>query len=209
MRPSALGALVLVAAVAGAAESLREPSTGVTFPADTTLDGVAMRCVGVGLRTRFMFKVYAAAFCLEASAAQKTLRDALARGGGTANDAFFEALAAAPVARGVDLAMVRDVSRATMAEAFADALRDATPQPPAADIDRFAALFDRDVHAGDHVAVVVHPDGHVALRLPDSAGGVVDSAAVGRVVLHAWIGPRSVTPALRTSIAEHAGAHAE
>jgi hypothetical protein len=196
-------ALLLVLALATslhAAGPLVEPATGTKFDREVTLDGTLFRCVGTGVRTRFFFKVYAIAFCLDAAQATPTLHAAIAQ----REEAFFQSLQAAPVAKAAQLVFVRDVGQKTIADAFAESLSGAPSHPSPADVDRFRAIFDRDLHAGDHLALVVRPDGTVHVLLPGGGSGAMRSPAVASAILHAWLGEDSVTPSLRDSIRKDA-----
>ena len=198
--------VLLVPASAFAADSLREESTGIAFEGAPTVDGVAFRCLGTGLRKKFVVKVYAVAFCLEASKAQETMASAAAKAGNVDEDnqVFFNALAESSVAKLVDMRFVHDVDKEKIVEAFTETLdkslgRGKDPDARA----KFLALVDRDIKKGDRVTLSASAEGKLTLTIAGNAGSVVDPP-IAHAIWGAWIGHDSVTPALKKSLAHAA-----
>lgn len=197
---------LLAPASAFAADSLREESTGIAFEGSPTVDGVAFKCLGTGLRKKFVVKVYAVAFCLEASKAQATVAAAAAKAGRVDEDnqVFFNGLAEAPVAKLVDMRFVHDVDKAKIVEAFNETLdkslgRGKDPEARA----KFLALVDRDIKKNDRVTLSATAEGKLTLTIAGHAGSVTD-APIARAIWGAWIGHDSVTPELKKSLARAA-----
>src|SRR5438105_4930428 len=123
----ALCAALALAVLPGVAraEKLVEEHTEIGFDAAQTLDGISLKCVGTGLRKKFVVKVYAVAFCLEADKADAVLAAAKAKAGGKVDGdstAFFTALREASAAKAVDMRFVHDAPKEKMVEAFGETL---------------------------------------------------------------------------------------
>ena len=200
----ALGLLVTTAA---SADKLTEPSSGVSFDAAPTYNGIAFSCLGVGLRKKFVVKVYAVTFCVEQAKAHDAVAAALAAAGGKASEdsqPFFTSLKDSPTAKAADMVFVRDVDKGKIAEAFEETLKNALGDDDKDGQAQFLALVNRDIAKGDHILLTTQPDGTIHLAIAGHDGKVTD-AKVARHIWNAWLGPNGVAPSLKESIA--AAAH--
>ncbi|MHB8416767.1 MAG: chalcone isomerase family protein [Myxococcales bacterium] len=202
-----LPSLLLLAAVAAAGEIV-EPETSVHFDTRVLVGGETFECVGAGVRKILFFKVYAVAYCVQPGATEAVERTYArsaypglvgpALAAKLASDqGFFDALANAPGDKLVEMHMVRNVSRKQLADAFHDSLSKILPAPKVA---RVVAAVPSDARSGQ-TALVHSRGGELVIEI----GGqlvTIDDPETARVIWRVWLGPDSVTPSLKRSIAE-------
>lgn len=210
-------ALALVARLAGAAPvlseeaPLREPSTGVRFDPHPQVAGTTFQCLGTGLRKVFLFEVYAVTYCLEPAQVKKLdayvdqkypgfvgepLVKAL-----RSDPGFYGRLALSPGDHLVLMHAVRDFSRRKMGEAFRDSLKSVlSPEK----INTLIAAIPADVKDGDDVRIYRVGD-ELTIDIAGRKNTIVD-AEIAEKLWDVWLSGKSVTPALRRTIAERAAA---
>lgn len=200
-----LTALAVLAPGAARADKLVESGTKIGFESPVTYDGVSFKCLGTGLRKKFVVKVYAVAFCLEASKADAVLADAKAKAGAPAekNQAFFNVLRDSDAAKAVDLRFVHNVGKEKIVEAFEETLQKAMGDKDKDGRAKFLALVDRDVRDGQTLTLTATADGKLTLTIAGHAGSVTDPA-IAKAIWNAWIGPDSVTEDLKEDLARRA-----
>ncbi|MBS2030905.1 MAG: chalcone isomerase family protein [Deltaproteobacteria bacterium] len=185
------------------AEKLVEEATEQSFDSPQTIDGIEFKCLGTGVRKKFVVKVYAVAFCLGADKADATVAAALAKAGGKVDGdskAFFQALRESDAAKAVDMRFVHDVGKEKIVEAFGETLEKALGNDDADGRAKFLALVDRDIKKGDRMTLTAAPDGKLTLTIAGHAGSVTDPK-IAKHIWVSWIGPDAVTPGLRDDIA--------
>jgi len=198
--------LTLLAPVTAHADKLVEDGTGIAFDSPQTIDGISFKCLGTGLRKKFVVKVYAVAFCLGADKADATVAAAAAKAGGKLdgdNKAFFTALRESDAAKAVDMRFVHDAGKDKIVDAFKDTLDEALGNDDADGRAKFLALVDRDIKKGDRMTLTATPDGKLTLTMAGHAASMVDPK-IAKHIWVSWIGPDAVTPGLRDDIAARA-----
>jgi hypothetical protein len=198
--------VAMLAPVAALAEGkLVEPDTEIAFDQTPTMDGVAYKCLGAGLRKKVVFKVYAVAFCVEASKADAVVSAAAKAASGKVDadsTAFFTALGHADAAKAVDMRFVRDVDKAKIVEAYSETLQKALGADDAEGKAKFLALVDRDVKSGQRMTLSANTEGLITMTINGHAGTVTDPK-IAKAIWVSWLGPDSVAPSLKEDIAKH------
>ncbi|MDF1563785.1 MAG: chalcone isomerase family protein [Deltaproteobacteria bacterium] len=206
---AALCGLLALPALASAG-TLVEDSTDVKFPEVRKVAGKDFKCLGTGVRKVVIFKVYAAAFCIDAAEADGILKGAVAAhaNGKTGedlaelledSDAFNKKLYANSADKLVVMHMVRDVGKEKLASAFQESLGKVLPK---ASVDKLGALMTVD--AKDGMEVLFYTQGNTVFV--DMGGDVkqVDDDKIAAAVWSVWLGPDTVTPGMREDIAVRA-----
>jgi hypothetical protein len=190
------------------AERIREPKTGVSFSSEMTVGGDQFDCLGAGLRRVFVVNAYALAFCADDGGALvdeytaqrypglggEALEQRLAK-----DPAFFEAISEAPGDKVVVMRVLRDLPAERLREAFRESLANVLPPEK---VDKLLTVLTTDARKGE--LAVLRSDGE---RVVVDIGGrqqVVDDADIAQKLWTVWLGPKSVTPSLKESIAERA-----
>jgi hypothetical protein len=208
LRRLLLSAALLAAWPAARAAEIVEPSTGVRFASPVTAGGESFECLGAGVRKIFIFKVYAVAFCMPPGEAQAVERSyahsaypgligpALAEK--LAGDqGFFDVLANSPGDKLVLMHMVRDVSQKQLADAFHDSLSKILPPPKVAVL---VAAIPSDARDGQ-TAVLRSHQGALSIDIGGRVQTIRDPETA-QEIWRVWLGPESVSPTLKRSIAE-------
>jgi len=205
----ALGVFALAPSLVSAAP-LVEDSTEVSFPETRTAGGIAYRCLGTGVRKVLFFKVYANTFCIDASNASAILKAAVsANAAGKTGEAladtleesapFFRALFAAKADKLVVMHMVRNVSKEKLANAFEESLGKILSKES---IGRLIGAMTADAKDGQEILFFSQGS-----KVSITIGGkttAIDDAEIAAKIWRVWLGPSSVTPALREDIAARA-----
>ncbi len=180
--------MVLLAACLLAAFSVQAAEVaGVRIDDRTRVGNTELVLNGAGLRTKFFFKVYAAALY----APRKTAR--------------AEELLESAEPRRVTLHLLRDLEAETLVKALDEGLRanlgPAEQTALKADIDRFAALMRSigNARKGDVITIDFGADG-TAVGMNGSARGSVPGAAFGRALLRVWIGEHPAQADLKQAL---------
>lgn len=204
-----------VSAPAAAAEKLTDESTGVKFDSQTTVDGTDYRCLGAGVRAVrkiFLFRVYAVAYCLEASKVDDVLVGYIEKNHPNlkgqelgkallADQKFFDALSAGGGDKLVIMHLVRNITKDQIADAFRDSLSDVLPKEK---VDLLINTIPGDAKEGQRV--LLHS--HGSKLVIDIAGNAknIDDQQISRNLWRVWLGPESVSPTLKESIANQVAA---
>lgn len=200
-------------AAAAAPEALKEESTEISFPSQTTVGDATYQCLGTGVRKLLFLKVYAMTFCLEAGHADAVVQSAVSTAtdgkslseiaaGLEHNEKFFDALATAPGGKLVTLHLVRDVNAARLASAFRDSLANVLPP---AKIETLVSTIPGDAHK-DQLVQIFSDHNDVTTIDIDGARKTVKDADIAQNIWRVWLGPKSVAPSLKKSIAHNAAA---
>ncbi|MGQ0505703.1 MAG: chalcone isomerase family protein [Myxococcaceae bacterium] len=174
MRTAFLLAVVLVAVPAFAKEA-----GGAKLPDTTTVEGKTLQLKGMGLRTKFVFKVYAAGLYVE----DATLT--------------ADAIISADQVRRVHLVMLRDVDKKTAADAYVEGIsKNAKAKLPSLKerLDKFAAALP-DAKSGDQLIFTYVPGKGLV------GSGKVDFTIEGKdfadAVFAMWLGKEPVDEGLK------------
>lgn len=183
-----------------------DKSTGTRFMAQPTIDGTTYHCLGAGVRKVFAFKAYAVAYCVgDASIASQYAREAYPQMSGKQladaleNDPrFFDTISAGPSNRLVAMQMVRDVSRQKLSDAFRESL--STILPPEK-IDRLLAAIPGDAKKGQQA--LLYTNGQTLVIDIGGQANRLEDPVIAEALWRVWLGPDSVSPSLKESIAEN------
>jgi hypothetical protein len=210
--------LVVLSTPAAAGEQIVEPSSEKSFEKNPTIDGKPYLCLGVGIRKKVVFKVYAISFCVEAEAGKaelakyfegagkkhagkkgKELASALAE-----DPDFFKALLDMPVDKAAEMIFVRNVGAASMKETFTENLTKSLGAGEKARVDSFVNLLGQDLKEGDKLILRTKTTGdmEVGLGTPQK----LNDAKLARAVWDCYFGVANPSPALRESVAAGAAA---
>ena len=206
--------IALFVATTAHAQNLVEPASEATFDRTPTFAGKPFVCLGTGLRKYAFFKVYAAAFCVEAARLRPELdawfagpgkrlaglRGAeLARALEKAQD-FFDWLAAGGVDKRLELVFLRSADADKVRAGFTKNLEKALGPAAATAISAFAGAIDRDIRVGDRVVFVTHPAGELVLSW-GARNEVLRHEKAPWAFWSAYLGPDSVVQSLKESVA--------
>ena len=189
-----------------------DTATKTKFDEITHAEGHTFKCLGAGVRKLLMVKVYAVAFCVEA-----TLADGLVKRyvedhyAGLQGDPLFEALrkdpkffrmlAGAKASRLVVLKMRRDLSKKQLADNMRRSLHGLLSDERLAEL---TAAITTGAKEGQTVKIYA-----LGSKLTvDVAGAVrvIDDEEVTQRLFFVWLGSKSVSPALREDIARRVAA---
>jgi hypothetical protein len=193
-------------ALAQAPAALDEPATHARFAAEVRERGTSFRCLGVGVRRSREVKLYAAAYCVELSAAEALGQRYGGRGAHHLEQdrAFYSAAAAAPGDKLVILQLGEKVTRKQLVDAFEKDLRPILPQPQ---VTQLVAAIPTDLSPGQTALLSAHGD-RLTVRMGEQVR-TIDDPLITEKLWQVWLGPHSVTPSLKRSVAERLGAPAK
>jgi hypothetical protein len=191
------------------AATLREPISGSQFERDRTEGSTRYRCVGVGAHRLLAFKIYAVSFCLEPAQATELLgryaREHYPRLEGEKlvdrlekDQAFFDALAAAPGDKLVEVRFLRDLSGKQLADSFRTSLARLVPADQA---ERVAAAIGAQPARKGESALIYSQGSTLRLRLGSQERVIEDVPLVTERIWRIWLGPNTPVPNLKRSLA--------
>jgi hypothetical protein len=183
MKKLALLTLVAFPLCLSAAEGQRTLK-GVTMPLSAQVDGRTLVLNGMGLRTKFFFKVYVAGLYLEKPSSD---------GAEVASSEQFKRL---------DLVFLRSVGGKTVAEAlaedFANNAGDAMPALKAR-IERFEKLIP-DVKKGGRMSFVYRPGAGLEVLADGSEAGSIEGKDFADMLFRVWVGEKPADKALKAGL---------
>ena len=150
---------------------------GVTLPASQQVAGKTLVLNGLGLRTKFMVKVYVAGLYLEEKS----------------SDANANIKADAP--KRIVLQFVHGASKSQMADAFTESFNDNTPDAMKTmkpDIDKLLSAIDA-VKPGEQMVFTYVPGIGTTFAQNGQDKVTVPGAAFGQVMFSVWLGPKPPT----------------
>ena len=150
---------------------------GVTLPDSQPVAGKTLVLNGLGLRTKFMVKVYVAGLYLE----QKS------------SDA--DAIIKADAPKRIVLQFVHSASKSQMTDAFTESFNDNTPDAMKTmkpDIDKLLGAIDA-VKVGDQMVFTYVPGTGTTFAQNGQDKVTVPGAAFGQVMFSVWLGPKPPT----------------
>ncbi len=147
---------------------------GVTLPDTVQAGGKTLVLNGLGLRTKYMVKVYVAGLYL----AQKS------------SDA--EAIIKADAPKQIVMKFVHSASKSQMTDAFNDSFSDNTPDAVKTmkpDIDRLLSALE-PVKPGDEMVFTYVPGTGTTLAINGNDKLTIAGPAFGQVLFSVWLGPK-------------------
>lgn len=168
-RLAALLALFLTASAAWGATL-----AGVSLPDRAEVDGKPLVLNGLGLRSRFVIKVYVGGLYLPQK--EKSAQKILATDG----------------PRRMTLHFIYDVSKEQMCEAWDEGLEDNTPNASAEVKKSFATLcgWMDGVGKGQQLVMTYLPGQGTRVEVAGKVKGTVPGKATADAILNTWIGPK-------------------
>ncbi len=188
--------LTLAAAVAaGIAAAVARADDGVTvgsasYPAtaSATVGGkpVSLVLTGAAMRQKLVFSVYAVGSYVQAGAAVRSA----------------EELAAADVAKQLQLVMQRDVAGRDMAEAFRSAIRANHPEPAFdAEVEALVRMLrDGTARKGDRIVLTHAPGVGLEIAISGKEGFVIKHPDFGKAVWDIYLGAYNVGDAVKKGL---------
>jgi hypothetical protein len=157
---------------------------GVTLPETVQAGSTSLQLNGMGLRTKFMVKVYVAGLYLP----QKS------------SDA--NAILKADTPKRIVMHFVRDVSKNQLTDGFAESFHNNTPEAEKAlksDIDRlFAALSP--VKDGEEITFNYLPEKGTSVVQAGTEKLTIAGSAFAEMLFSVWLGPKPPNPVLKKGL---------
>jgi hypothetical protein len=193
-----------------AAEKVAEPSTGVELDAQKSWDGKSYTLVGIGVRKKFGFKVYAMGLYVENVDGKRAFPSLVTKAGGsdkaklTDGDRAQSFLIWGSFSKVGVMHFVRDVESSKIRGAFEEGLGDELSDKAAADVreaaQSFLKLCDRDLKTGDEIVLRTSADGKISVTIGGQEKGSVQNTKLMRALWEVWLGSKPVTKDLRSEL---------
>lgn len=218
-------ALVFSLAIAGClalplvarADTLVEPSSGVSFEKHPASGGDAFLCLGAGLRKYLFWKLYAMDFCVEDGKGRAEIaryfsgpgrRYADMKGGDLAkaladDQGFFDFLVTMPVEKRAEMVFLRGGDADKAREGFSKNLEKflGSGDREKAAIRDFVSAIDRPVSSGDRAVFVSHPGAQLDFTFGANTRSLRHDKAE-RAFWGAYLGPDSPLGSMKEAIAQ-------
>ena len=189
-------ALAAIAMPAG----IKEPKTGVAFQETAQMDGKTFLLSGAGLKTKYLFKVYAEALYLESSVKGDlaSFRNQAANPGPQA----FEAVIHGNFSKLFVLHFVRNAGYERIQGAFKDGLKltmNVDAPDVKADVEAFLRSFKDDVLNGQELKIYVEKE-QVSVISPSGTITVIKNAKIALGTSQCWLGKKAEQQDLRHNL---------
>lgn len=174
MRKTWMFLAVLVFVIAPAFQLLAGTLAGVTLPDTVRAGGKTLVLNGLGLRKKYMVKVYVAGLYLEQKSADPA------------------AILKADAPKRVVMHFVRGVTKNQIVDGFNESFENNAPeakQTMKAEIDQFLGAFD-SVKDGDEIFLTYLPGTGTTVAINGKEMLTIASPAFAPVLLSVWLGPR-------------------
>ncbi|MGC2321948.1 MAG: chalcone isomerase family protein [Terriglobales bacterium] len=184
MRKTSISLTVVVFVVASMFDLHAASLAGVTLPDTVQAGGTTLALNGLGLRKKFVVKVYVVGLYLE----QKS------------SDAGAILKADAP--KRIVMHFVHDASKNQMADAFDESFNNNAPDAKKtmkAEIDRFLAALE-PVKEGDQLVFTYLPGTGTTLAINGKDKLTIAAPAFGPVLFSVWLGPKPPNADLKKGI---------
>jgi hypothetical protein len=199
-------------AAAAHAETVEEPSSGHAFDAVRTVEGRPYALVGVGIRKKFVVKVYAMALYIDEAEGRHAFPALVSRAGGhdhaklTSGDhaqsfvmwGTFGKVAVLHFVRNVDAGKIRGAFE----EGLEEELSDKAPPDVKQQAQAFLALFDKDLKDGQEIVLHTTPDGKTEVDIAGVKKSGPTSPRLARAVWGIWLGQKPISADLRRGLVE-------
>ncbi|MCS6915337.1 MAG: chalcone isomerase family protein [Myxococcales bacterium] len=194
------------------AEEVTEPSSGRRFQTTLTYEGKTYRLLGVGLRKKFVIKVYAMGLYVEEGGARQAFPSLVSKAGGPERDKLLEGDRAQTFVSwgrfsklGV-LQFLRDVDKDKIQGAYREsleaALSDKAPPELRRDAEAFVALFDRDVREGQQMRIHTDEEGKITVEVAGQKKEGPKNPQLCRAIWDIWLGPKPISKEMRRSLVD-------
>jgi hypothetical protein len=208
---SVLSLAVCTSLVAPAfADKVKEPATGVELDAQKTDGGKTYTLVGLGVRKKFGFKVYAMGLYVENVDGKRAFPSLATKAGGTdkakltSGDRAQSFIVWGGFGKLAIMHFVRDVGADKVREAFESGLSEELSDKASPDLreatQNFLKLVDRDLKSGDEIEIKTNNEGRLELSIGGQAKGGVTNAKLARAIWNVWLGSKPVTADLKADL---------
>ena len=174
MRKSVISLAVVVFVVASMFDLHAASLAGVTLPDTVQVGGTTLVLNGLGLRKKFVVKVYVAGLYLDKKSSD--------------SDAIIKAEAPKQIV----MHFLHGASKSQMADAFEESFNNNAPDAQKtmkADIDRFLSALE-PVKEGDQMVFTYVPAKGTTLAINGKEKMTIAAPAFGPVLLSVWLGPK-------------------
>jgi hypothetical protein len=174
MRKTVISFAVVVFVVASIFNLNAANLAGVNLPDTVQVGGKALVLNGLGLRTKFMVKVYVAGLYLEQKSSDPN------------------AIIKADAPKRIVMQFVRGVSKKQLADGFDESFGNNTPDAKKsmkADIDRFIDALE-PVKEGDQIVFTYLPGTGTTMAINGKDKLTIAGPAFGTVLFSVWLGPK-------------------
>ncbi len=157
---------------------------GVTLPDTVQIGSSTLQLNGMGLRTKFMVKVYVAGLYLTQKSSNPVV------------------ILKADAPKRLVMHFVRDVSKAQLTDGFAESFHNNTPDAEAAlksDIDRFFAALE-SVKDGEEITFTYLQGKGTSVVLGDKEKLTIEGAAFAEMLFSVWLGQKPPNSGLKKGI---------
>ena len=203
-----LSILCMLGCAAIVAAQITEPKTGMAFDTKISLPGASeptLKCVGVGLRTKFVVKVYAGGLYLDEPSAPQTL--AAFKGASVAtlqgSAEFYKAIITSTSPKAIIMKFARDVGKDKIREAYTEGLEKTLgaidKSPLKAEAEKFLAMFNDDILENDQIAIYGKGSA-INVFVKGKEKGTVDNGKLAEAIWSIWLGPKPVTEDLKKGL---------
>jgi len=174
MRKTAISLAVVVLVVATMFDLHAGSLAGVTLPDTEQVGGTKLVLNGLGLRTKFMVKVYVAGLYLEQKSSDPS------------------AIIKADAPKRIVMQFLHGASKNQMSDAFNESFNDNSPEAVntmKADIDRLLSALE-PVKVGDQMVFTYVPGTGTTFAMNGKDKLTIAGPAFGPVLFSVWLGPR-------------------
>jgi Chalcone isomerase-like len=176
--------LLILGVVVCATDARAGTFNSVTLPDTFQVGSTALQLNGMGLRTKFMVKVYVAGLYTP----QKSSNPA--------------AILKSDIPKRIVMHFVRDVSKSQLTDGFAESFHNNTPDAENTlkpDIDRlFAAL--ETVKEGEEITFTYLPENGTSVALGDKEKLTIAGPAFAEMLFSVWLGPKPPNASLKKGL---------
>lgn len=157
---------------------------GVTLPDTVQVGGRTLVLNGLGLRKKYMVKVYVAGLYVEQKSSDPS------------------AILKTDVPKRIVMHFVRSVSKNQIVDAFNESFQDNTPdakQTMKAEIDQFLSAFD-SVKDGDEILLTYIPGTGTTIAINSKEKLTISTPAFAPVLFSVWLGPKPPSAELKAGL---------
>jgi Chalcone isomerase-like len=184
MRKTALSLTIAVFLLASSIDLHSGTLNGVTLPDTIQARGTPLVLNGMGLRTKYGFKVYVAGLYLQQKSSDP------------------DAIVKSDAPKRIVMQFLHAASKSQMADAFSESFRDNAPDAEAVskpDADRFLSQLDA-VHSGDQMVFTYIPGTGTIFVLNGGEKLTVPGPAFAQLRFSVWFGPKPPNSELKTGL---------
>jgi hypothetical protein len=185
---------LLLTVTAARADKVVEPSTGHSFDDSKSIDGKRYALLGVGMRKKFVVKVYSMALYADEADAKRSYKP-----GGDATSF----VAGTPFGKLAVLKFARDVDSGKIRSAFEDGLADELSDKAPADLKQgaqaFIAAFDKDLKNGQEIMLRT-VDKKIDIEVAGAKKQLPTTPALTKAIWNIWLGAKPISKDLKSGL---------